>query len=172
MTARSVVGALRLIARAGVGARSRDVVGALTLRGVSGPYTGGGSFKFGETRRKSMLPNPDVPWFDSDLKPTAQFFRFVQYLWETKIGGDLAPTLPAVASNATAASSGVAFVTAQQTVLTQAVVTNGESLAATIGATQAAGAPGADQIPPPVLDVPDVDPTDFDPLDFKRQRPQ
>ena len=130
----------------------------LTLRFVSGLYGAAASFRSSNSGPKSLLPRRDVDFLDENNKVSVQWYRFLQYQYEKRLGGDLAPSIPDVQTNVVAVQNAATVTATSISAITQVVETNAASAAAAIEVIQNTAAPGAPQIPAPVLTVPEPAP--------------
>jgi hypothetical protein len=125
----------------------------LALRFVSGVYSGGGGVQ-NTTRRKTLFPRRDVRFVDDNGYITDQWHRHLQFMYEQKLGGDNAPSLPDVQTTVASVQTAAVAVSGQLSNVVQVVENNAAVQSAATEVLVATAAPGAAQIPPPVLTVP------------------
>lgn len=98
---------------------------------------------------KAWLPSARVPVTNlTDGTMTPEWYRFIQYVVETVLGGAIAPTVAdvVVAQASVTASSITATQTA--TAISQQADANAQALAAAVQVVQSASLAGANNIPP------------------------
>ena len=132
----------------------------LFVRSVSGRYTGAGITASTNSRNlKTMLPSASSPIGYATVQgqrvailiDDVFWYSFFRYVTQTVLGGPTAPTLTDVTEAVTVAQVQAIAVSAVTAGLTQQAIANAGSLAAVVQSVQAAGLPGAAQIPPVVL---------------------
>jgi hypothetical protein len=97
-----------------VSARRRTgVTWYLSPRFLSGLYSTTGVTSSTDLRgRKTWMPHRSDKWVNADGTPTEEFFQFVNFLANTKLGGVSAPTLPDVVTTVTVAQEQATTVSA------------------------------------------------------------
>ena len=134
---------------------SRGAVLFLTIRGVSGVYQQGVGNGTSRPNDVAWLPSAQTPIGrakpDGSVVMDPAWYRAFQHLFEVKLGGRSAPSLPDVVT--TVESTQAAAVQSEQQVgaLTQQSQANAESLNVARQVLQNNALPGAAQIPPVVL---------------------
>ena len=127
----------------------------LTIRGVSGAYQQGVGNGTSRPNDVAWLPSAQTPIGrakpDGSVVMDPAWYRAFQHLFEVKLGGRAAPSLPDVVT--TVESTQAAAVQSGQQVgaLTQQSQANAESLNVARQVLQNNALPGAAQIPPVVL---------------------
>ena len=127
----------------------------LTIRGVSGVYQQGVGNGTSRPNDVAWLPSAQTPIGrakpDGSVVMDPAWYRAFQHLFEIKIGGRFAPSLPDVVT--TVESTQAAAVQSEQQVgaLTQQSQANAESLNVARQVLQNNALPGAAQIPPVVM---------------------
>ena len=127
----------------------------LTIRGVSGVYQQGVGNGTSRPNDVAWLPSAQTPIGrakpDGSVVMDPAWYRAFQHLFEVKLGGRSAPSLPDVVT--TVESTQAAAVQSEQQVgaLTQQSQANAESLNVARQVLQNNALPGAAQIPPVVL---------------------
>lgn len=127
----------------------------LTIRGVSGVYQQGVGNGTSRPNDVAWLPSAQTPIGranpDGSVVMDPAWYRAFQHLFEIKIGGRFAPSLPDVVT--TVESTQAAAVQSEQQVgaLTQQSQANAESLNVVRQVVQNNALTGAAQIPPVVL---------------------
>lgn len=80
------------------------------------------------------------------MNPT--WYRFFQFLSETKLGGATAQTIPEIVASVVATIEQSAVTSASLTSVAQQTQANADSLSATVQTVQTAALPGSESIPP------------------------
>jgi hypothetical protein len=120
----------------------------LSVRFLSGLYSTTGVTASVDPRgRKSWMPHRSDKWMNADGTPTEEFFQFVNYLANTKLGGVSAPTLPDVVTTVTTAQEQASTAAAVATGASQQVTQNAEAGAALREAAIVAGVASAASLP-------------------------
>lgn len=137
--------------------RATAAVVFLSPRMVSGPWSTAGEIPASRQLKslRTWLPPAEIPigYVNNDRsKPViidAQtWYSFFNYLVNVVLGGPNAPTLADVTTAVTVATEQSAESAAIVSAVSQQVVANAESLAATVEVAQNNALPGANQIPP------------------------
>lgn len=97
---------------------------------------------------KAWLPPAHVPVVKQDGLMAEQWYRFFNYLANTKLGGPNSSTLPDIATTVVTASERAAVVEVVTAGLTQQTAQNAEALATTVEVVQNNSLTGASAIPP------------------------
>jgi hypothetical protein len=121
----------------------------LSARFLSGIYTATGVTASANLRgRKSWMPHRGERWVDEQGRPTDEFFRFVDYLANTMIGGPSGATLPDVVETVTTTQAQASTVAEVVAGVSQQVVQNAEAGAVLREAAVTAGVATAAALPP------------------------
>lgn len=128
-------------------------------------------------KKKTLFPDRSVQVLNEDGTFTERWYRAFKFIYDEKLGGDLAPTVPQIASSAQAAQDGLTVTVGAIANVTQTVEANAVTAAESIEAIQvlqtAPAAPVGSPpsvppvvITPPVLTVPPPPPTPTRPTEF------
>lgn len=96
----------------------------------------------------AWLPSIRVPLVDDSGRMTSEWYRFMNYLCTTVLGGPNGSTVADIASAVVTSSATVAAATQATTSLTQQADANAQAIAAAVQVLQTASLPGSTQIPP------------------------
>jgi hypothetical protein len=120
----------------------------LSARFLSGLYSTTGVTASADHRgRKTWMPHRSDRWMNADGTPTEEFFQFVNYLANTKLGGVSSPTLPDVVTTVTVAQEQASTAAAVATGASQQITQNAEAGAALREAAIVAGVGSATTLP-------------------------
>jgi hypothetical protein len=121
----------------------------VAIRMISGVYSVLGVAASTDQRGlKSWLPHRRDRWMQDDGTPTDEFFRFMDYLANTMIGGPSTATLPDVVATVTSAQANATTAAATVAGVSQQVNSNAESLSVVVEVAVNNSLVGAAQIPP------------------------
>ncbi len=139
-------------------ARSSGAVVYLPHREVSGVYQVGVSTTAARPNDVAWLPSAQTPfgWVTINgqrypMTPDPAWYRAFQHLFEVRLGGRAAPSLPDVVTTVETTQAAAVQNGQQVTALTQQSQANAESLAVVRQVAVNNALTGADQIPPVVL---------------------
>jgi hypothetical protein len=96
----------------------------------------------------SWLPSIRVPLTDSNGCMSPEWYRFMNYLCTTVLGGPTGSTVADIATAVVTNSASAAQATQAAVSLTQQADANAQAMAAVVQVVQTAALPGASQIPP------------------------
>lgn len=96
----------------------------------------------------SWLPSIRVPLVDAGNCMTPEWYRFMNYLCTTVLGGPTGSTVADIATAVVVNSTSAAAATQAAASLTQQADANAQAIAAAVQVIQTAALPGSTQIPP------------------------
>jgi hypothetical protein len=138
--------------------RSTGAVLYLSIRAVSGVYQTSVSSTQSRPNDVAWLPSAQTPFGFVTINgqrypmtPDPAWYRAFQHVFEVKIGGRFAPSLPDVVTTVETAQAAAVQNSQQVGALTQQSQANAESLSVARQVLQNNALPGAAQIPPVVL---------------------
>ena len=118
-------------------------------RVISGLYSSTG-IPAGANLKNALawLPSIRVPLADPSGCMTPEWYRFMNYLCTTVLGGPSGSTVADIATAVVTSSTTAATATQNAVALTQQADANAQSIAAVVQVIQTAALPGASQVPP------------------------
>jgi len=118
------------------------------MRGVAGIFSNSAFAPFTSKTPITGKPNARVPLTDSSGRITPEWDRFLQYVFEEKLGGVSAPTISEVQSTVGAVQTAVTSNVTTITVLADVVNANASAQQTATQVAQQNNLSGATQIPP------------------------
>lgn len=135
--------------------RTTGAVVYVPFRSASGKLVGSGvSTEDAQTSAKAMLPGPRTPlgYVNGDRKQPvyideATWYRLVDYILNTKLGGVAAPSIADMAETVTTVQAAVTSTVTTMTELTDQAAQNAAALDTVVEVAKTSGLTGADQVP-------------------------
>jgi hypothetical protein len=127
----------------------------VSVRGLSGVYQTGVSNTAARPNDVAWLPSAQTPIGrakpDGSVVMDPAWYRALQHLFEVRMGGRAAPSLPDVITTVETTQAAAVQSGQQVTALTQQSQANAEALSVVVQVAQNNSLTGADQIPPVIL---------------------
>jgi hypothetical protein len=123
----------------------------LPFRAVSGIFSEGGGVdtSVNATTNKTVMPPPNEPLTDQQGRISPSWYRFLEYMFNKKLGGAAGPTMADIAANVESSQAAVTQTIATVTAVSEAVTQNAQVLQATVEVAQNNSLSGSANIPSP-----------------------
>jgi hypothetical protein len=123
----------------------------LPFRAVSGIFSEGGGVdtSVNATTNKTVMPPPNEPLTDQQGRISPSWYRFLEYMFNKKLGGAAGPTMADIAANVESSQAAVTQTIATVTAVSEAVTQNAQVLQATVEVAQNNSLSGSANIPAP-----------------------